>query len=65
MSVRLEAQRASAEEYEMLRALAAKDPALADEICLSVCREFNDVDYDPRHFRAARNRLIRALEAAI
>ena len=65
MSVRLEAQRASAEEYEMLRALAAKDTALADEICLSVCREFNDVDYDPRHFRAARNRLIRALEAAI
>ena len=36
--------------------------AKADEICTSVCREFNDVDYDPKHFRAARTALIRALE---
>ncbi|MBR5870922.1 MAG: DUF4091 domain-containing protein [Clostridia bacterium] len=63
MSARLEAQRASAEEYEMLLALSAKDKAKADEICHSVCREFDDVDYDPRRFRAARNALIRAMEA--
>ncbi len=62
MSVRLEAQRASAEEYELFRALASVDKAKADEICTSVCREFNDVDYDPKHFRAARTSLIRALE---
>lgn len=62
MSVRLEAQRASAEEYELFRALADKNREKADEICLSVCREFDDVDYDPRKFRAARTALIRALE---
>jgi hypothetical protein len=62
MSARLEAQRASAEEYELLCALAAKDKAKADEICLSVCREFDDVEYDVRKFRAARTALIRALE---
>ena len=62
MSVRLEAQRASAEEYEMFRALAAKDKAKADEICTSVCREFDDVEYDVRKFRAARTALIRELE---
>jgi len=62
MSARLEAQRASAEEYEMLCALAAVDREAADAICRSVCREFDDVDYDVRHFRAARNALIRRLE---
>ncbi|MBR5869433.1 MAG: DUF4091 domain-containing protein [Clostridia bacterium] len=63
MSARLEAQRASAEEYELFRALEAKDKTKADAICTSVCREFDSVDYDARHFRAARNELIRALEA--
>ncbi|MBR6762554.1 MAG: DUF4091 domain-containing protein [Clostridia bacterium] len=62
MSVRLEAYRASAEEYELLRALAAKNKEMADAICTSVCREFDDVEYDVKAFRAARNRLIRALE---
>lgn len=62
MSVRLEAQRASAEEYEMLKALSSVDKTTADEICMSVCREFDDVDYHPAHFRAARTALIRALE---
>lgn len=62
MSVRLEAMRASAEEYEMLRTLSMTDKAKADEICHTVCRAFNDVDYDPNAFRAARNTLIRAME---
>ncbi len=62
MSVRLENYRASAEEYEMLRVLAETDQARADAICASVCRAFDDVDYDPRHFRAAKDALIRALE---
>lgn len=62
MSVRLENYRASAEEYELLQALAKKDRAKADAICASVCRAFNDVDYDPRHFRAAQHALIRAME---
>ncbi len=62
MSVRLENYRASAEEYELLRALAEKDKETADAVCRTVCRAFDDVDYDPRHFRLARETLIRALE---
>ena len=62
MSVRLENQRASAEEYELLCLLAEKDQEKADTICRSVCRSFSDVTYDPTAFRSARNALIRALE---
>ncbi len=62
MSVRMENQRAGYEEYEMLRALAAKDKALADKLCAIGFRSFHDVEYDPLAFRAARNELIRALE---
>ena len=62
MSVRLEAYRASAEEYELLKALSKIDKEKTDEICFSVCREFDDVDYNPYAFREARNKLIRALE---
>lgn len=62
MSIRLEAYRESAEEYELFRLLEKKDKALADSICTSVCREFDDVDYSVSAFRAARTALIRALE---
>ncbi len=62
MSIRLETTRESVEEYELFRALEKKDKALADKICLSVCREFDDVTYDPIEFRKARTALIRALE---
>ena len=65
MSVRLEAYRMSAEEYELFRALEKIDKAKADEICLSVCREFDDVDYTIASFNNARNKLIRALETYI
>lgn len=65
LSVRLEAHRASAEEYEMFRALDKIDHEKAYAICTSVCREFNDVDYDPNQFREARTALIRALEATL
>ena len=62
MSVRLENYRAGFEEYEMLRAVASEDKALADAVCGKVFRKFNDVEYDARVFRAARNELIRAME---
>ncbi len=62
MSVRLENQRASAEEYEMLCALAKTDTQKADEICDSVFHAFSDVEYDIKKFRAARNALIHACE---
>lgn len=65
MSVRLEAYRASAEEYELLSLLSKTNKEKADEICRLVCREFDDVDYDPKAFKAARNKLIRAIEDLI
>ncbi|MBR3692229.1 MAG: DUF4091 domain-containing protein [Clostridia bacterium] len=61
MSIRLEAERESAEEYELLRELAKKDKALADEICESVFRSFSDVEYDVAAFTAAKRRLLAAL----
>lgn len=61
LSMRAEAQRESAEEYEMLRALAARDPARADAICRSVFRAFNDIDFDVPHFEEVRRELLRAL----
>ncbi len=62
MSVRLESSREGAEEYELFRMLEKKDKALAESICSSVCRAFDDVDYDPVAFKKARIALIRALE---
>ena len=61
LSARGEAQRESAEEYELLRALAAKDKAKADEICGKVFRSFRDVEYDVAAFRTARRELLTAL----
>ena len=61
LSARSEAQRESAEEYEMLKALAKKDKARADSICAKVFRSFCDVEYDVAKFRAARRELLEAL----
>ena len=61
LSIRLEAEREGAEEYEMLKVLAARDKALADEICASVFRSFKDVEYDAAAFTAAKRRLLAAL----
>ena len=62
MSVRLENQRAGAEEYEMLRALEKTDKKLADFLCDSVFHSFKNVEYNPINFRNTRNALIRAME---
>ncbi len=58
MSARFEMHRESAEDYEMLRAIALHNKPLADEICASCFRSFTDVEFDPLKFRAAHNRLI-------
>ncbi len=62
MSVRGEAQRESAEEYEMFRALAAVNKEEADKICAMAFRTFKDVEYDVAAFRAARHALLCALD---
>ena len=62
MSMRLENHRESAEEYAMLSIVAEKDKALADEICESVFRSFNQVELESEKFEEARRRLIEAYE---
>lgn len=63
MSMQLEAQRRSAEEYELLRMLAEHDKARADEICAKGFRSFRDVEYDPNRFEAIRRELLAACSA--
>ena len=61
-SVRLEALRQSAEEYEWLHALDARDHARAHAICEKVFRAFDDVEYDPNRFDEVRRELLAAAE---
>ncbi|MBO5257175.1 MAG: DUF4091 domain-containing protein, partial [Clostridia bacterium] len=61
LSIRLEAERESAEEYELLRELAKTDKAKADELCGNVFRSFKDVEYDVAKFTANKKALLEAL----
>ncbi len=60
-SMRAEMMKSGTEDYEMLRALAEKDPDKANAICASVFRAFNDCDNDPAFFDRTRDALIDAL----
>jgi len=61
MSIRLEAHRQSAEEYELFRLLEKEDKALADSICEKGFRSFKDVEYDPVKFESIRIELLKAV----
>lgn len=61
MSIRLEAERESAEEYELLKTLSKTDPARADELCNTVFRSFKDVEYDVAKFTSVKKQLLEAL----
>ena len=61
LSVRAEAQREGAEEYEMLKALAAVNKDKADKICNKLFHSFKDVEYDVQIFRSVKNELLAAL----
>ena len=61
LSMRGEAQRASVEEYEMLKALSEVNKEKADEICAKVFTSFREVEYDISAFRAARRELLETL----
>lgn len=63
MSLRLEAQRRSAEDYELLRLLGEHNAALADAICAKGFRSFRDVEYDPNRFEEIRRELLAACSA--
>ena len=61
MAMRLEAQRESAEEYELLKLLAEKNKKLADEICNECFKSFKDVEYDPVKFKKTKAKLLESL----
>lgn len=58
ISARFEAERESAEDYELLKKLSETNKPLADEICDSVFHSFKDVEYDVNKFTAAKRRLL-------
>ncbi len=62
-SVRFEAMGAGIEDYELLRVVAQRDEALADEICALLVRTFTDYTADPAAFDAAHVRLLEAASA--
>ena len=61
MSMRLEAQRESAEDYEILMAIAEKDKAAADALCERCFRGFNDVENDAAVFDKVREEMLETL----
>ena len=61
LSMRGEAERAGAEEYELLTALAAVDKEKADALCRRVFRSFRDVEYDVAAFTENLRELLAAL----
>jgi len=63
LSMRLEAMRAGAEDFELLRIAARSDPDLADGIVRSCMTGFAEANTDPVHFRAMRRKLLEAASA--
>ena len=60
-SVRLEAQGRGAEDFELLRMLAAKDERKATEICTSALPDFKSPMEDPKAFADLHGRLLDSL----
>ena len=61
MSMRLEAHRESAEEYEILLAIAQKDKDAADKLCGKCFTGFNNVENDPAVFDEVRVEMLETL----
>jgi hypothetical protein len=57
-SVRFEAMGSGIEDYELLRAVAARDEKLADDICAQLVRTFTDYNATVDAFNAAHRRLL-------
>ena len=60
-SIRFEAMREGIEDYEMLKALAVRDPATAEQICTSAVSSFTEYVRDAAAFRSIEQRLLDAL----
>jgi hypothetical protein len=61
MSMRFEAQRHSAEDYELLLMLSKSRKEEADSICSSCFNAFNDVMYDINRFEQVKIQLYKAV----
>lgn len=59
-SMRAELSRGGTEDHELLKALAEKDKSLADSICSTVFRAFDDCDNDAQAFDSLHDKLIEA-----
>ncbi len=60
-SIRLEAMRDGIEDYELLKMLEQKQPAVAREICRLEVYEFSKYDLDIKSFRARRKQILQLL----
>ncbi len=60
-SIRLEAMRDGIVDYELLKMLAEKKPAIAKEICRQVVYDFAKYDTDIKSFRAKRKFILQQL----
>ena len=60
-SIRLEAMREGIEDYELLRALKAKNPEKAEQLAKAVIRDFTDYVCDPAEFRKHERQLLEEL----
>ena len=60
-SIRLETMREGIEDYELLRALKAKNPTQADQLSKAVIRDFTDYVRDPAAFRKLERQLLEEL----
>jgi predicted metal-dependent hydrolase len=60
-SIRLEAMREGIEDYELLRALKAKNPAEADRLAKAAISSFTEYVREPAAFRQLERDLLQAL----
>jgi hypothetical protein len=61
-SMRLEAQRAGIEDYELLWQLRKKHPQKAEELINRACPSFKEYERDAKAFAAIRRELLRSME---
>jgi len=60
-SIRFETMRSGIEDYEMLKALKARDPAAADQIAAGAISSFTEYIRDVEAFRRLEQALLEAL----
>ncbi len=64
-SIRSHAQRAGAEDWELLNIVKKKNHALAEALVARACRSFNDYETDPAKLAAIRHDLLAAADESM